>query len=100
MYKLNILPVKLLSGTISKNGAIFSHEPCDVCGTQGIKFEAISYKDKFDYNRLKYQSYTYKKYMALEENYARQYVVRTNMYLIYYLCSEACAMMVQLQSGD
>src|ERR1035437_6334160 len=100
MYKLNVLPVKLVNSSISKNGAIFSHEACDICGTQGIKFEAISYKDTFDYNKLKYHSYTYKKYLSLKEDYQKQFVSQTNMYLTYYLCSEACAMMVQLQRED
>ena len=97
MYKLNILPVKLLDSTMSKTGAIFSHEACDVCGMQGIKFEAVSYKDKFDYSSLRYHSYTYKKYQALTEDCQKRYATETGMYLIYYLCSEACAMMVQLQ---
>ena len=94
------MPVKLLNSSMSKNGAIFSHEPCDICGTQGIKFEAISYKGIFDYNQLKYHSCTYKKYLGLKEDYQRQYVSQANWYFIYYLCSEACAMMVQLQRED
>lgn len=101
MYKLNVLPVKLLTGSISKNGAIFSHEHCDVCGTQGIVYEAISYSGTFDYNKLKYHGVTYKRYAKLndveKQIVNRWYTGSPDLYVFYYLCSEACAMMVQLQ---
>jgi hypothetical protein len=99
MYKLNILPVALLDRPVSKNGAIFSHEPCDICGTKGIKFEAISYKGIFDYHKLKYRAYTYKKYNIMSDD-TKKWFVRCDGYLIYYLCSKECAMMVQLQRED
>jgi hypothetical protein len=101
MYKLNILPVKLLQSPVSKNNQIFSHEGCDICGKQGILFEAISYKDNFDYNKLKYHSVTYKKYVQPTDPVVAQWIGKLNsMYIIYYLCSEECAMVVQLQQGD
>ena len=99
MYKLNILPVSLLKSPVSKNKMIFSHEQCDVCQTNGIKFEAVAYKGKFDYNALRYSNYTYKAITKMEPG-MRQWVDRNEAYCTYYLCSEPCAMMLQLQLQD
>lgn len=100
MYKLNVLPVKLLNKPVSKNGSVFSHEQCDVCGTQGIVYEAISYQDKFDYNNLRYHSTTFKRYQKSEES-TKQFVSQTkSWYIIYYLCSEECSLMLQMQQPN
>lgn len=99
MYKLNILPVSLLPKPLSKNNTMFSHESCDVCKTQGIKLEAVSYKDKFDYGQFRYHNYTYKAYLAMDPD-NRHWVDRNSSYITYYLCSDPCATMLQLQLGD
>jgi hypothetical protein len=99
MYKLNVLPVKLFGKTKSQNNMLLSHEQCDICKTQGIIFEAIAYKDLFDYNHLRYHSHTYKDYMKLEPA-TQMWANAFPYYRIFYLCSQECAMMLQLSLGD
>lgn len=99
MYKLNILPVSLLEKPVSKNNQVFSHEACDVCEKQGIKYEAISYEGTFDYNKLKYYNYTFKKYKEFKKLNIPYYAA-SDCYIIYYVCSKECATMLQFQLGD
>lgn len=101
MYKLNILPVEMFEKPISKNKMMFSHEYCDVCNTQGIKFEAVSYQDRFDYNAFRYHNYTYKAYIKMGAD-SRRWIgnFHNDVYLTYYVCSDKCATMLQLQLGD
>lgn len=84
---------------------LFSHESCDVCATHGIKYEAVSYKDSFDYNEFRYYSHTYKAYVKLNDVEKDQMIsiwaqpLPSPNYRIYYLCSQECSTMLQFQLG-
>lgn len=78
---------------------LFSHEPCDVCASQGIMYEAVSYKDKFDYTAFRYSNYTAKAYATLDET-SKRWLSSVKGYIIYYLCSKECATMLQFQLGE
>jgi hypothetical protein len=98
--KFNIMTLKYVKDKKSRYGRYFTHENCDLCQKQGVKFEVLKYNGLFDPTMIR-QALPWRseakesvlKYM----NVSLSSKWENSIYILFYTCSEECSNLLIFQ---